>query len=270
MRPFLKWAGGKARLVPHIRRRLPPGARLIEPFVGSGAVFLNTDYPAYLLGDINADLIHVFLQLQEQGDAFIQACATLFTPETNTAAAYYALRAEFNATTDPVRRAVLFVYLNRHGYNGLCRYNAQGQFNVPFGRYRRPYFPAEEMQAFAAKARQALFVAADFRTVLSLAQPGDVVYCDPPYVPWSATAAFTDYVAGGFSLADQADLAQQAVALADRGIPVLISNHATPITAQLYADARVDTVLVGRSISCDGARRGAVTEVLALFGGMTE
>jgi DNA adenine methylase len=92
MRPFLKWAGGKARLVPHIRRRLPPEARLIEPFVGSGAVFLNTDYPAYLLGDINADLIHVFRQLQEQGDAVNQACATLFTPQTNTAAAYYALR----------------------------------------------------------------------------------------------------------------------------------------------------------------------------------
>jgi DNA adenine methylase len=266
MRAFLKWAGGKSRLVCYIRRWLPPGARLIEPFVGSGAVFLNTNYSAYLLGDVNKDLIYVFRQIQEHGDDFIEECATLFRPETNTASAYYALRDEFNSTTDLTRRAVLFVYLNRHGYNGLCRYNAQGQFNVPFGRYRQPYFPVNEMRAFADKAQQAQFIAADFRTVLSLAQPGDVVYCDPPYVPLSATATFTNYAAGGFSLADQIELAEQAAMLADRGIPVLISNHATPLTVSLYAKAHVDTVQVGRSISCDGTRRGYVSEVLAFFG----
>lgn len=267
MKPFLKWAGGKYRLVEQIKRRLPSGRRLIEPFVGSGAVFLNTDYSDYLLCDINADLIQVYEMLKQHGEKFIAYCKGLFTPENNTPQRYYALRAEFNETRDPWRKAALFVYLNRHGYNGLCRYNANGQFNVPFGRYKRPYFPDEEMRYFIHKAQHATFVCADFRTVMRQAQPGDVIYCDPPYVPLSDTANFTDYAAGGFGPEDQKDLARLAAALGARGIPVLISNHATEFTNNAYAAADVERLEVRRSISCDGANRGTAREVLALFGG---
>lgn len=270
MRPFLKWAGGKYRLVSHIQRRLPAGRRLIEPFVGSGAVFLNTEYADYLLGDINTDLIRVYDLLKYHGEAFIESCRALFVPEHNTPARYYALRQEFNETRDPWRKSVLFVYLNRHGYNGLCRYNTSGQFNVPFGRYTRPYFPEAEMRFFAQKAQHATFVCADFRTVMRQAQAGDVVYCDPPYVPLSATANFTDYAAGGFGPKDQQDLAQLAAELGDRGIPVLISNHATAFTEAAYAAANVERIDVRRFISCDGENRGTATEVLALFSGVSE
>ncbi|MCL6593451.1 MAG: Dam family site-specific DNA-(adenine-N6)-methyltransferase [Alicyclobacillus sp.] len=265
MKPFLKWAGGKYRLVQHIKRRLPPGQRLIEPFAGSAAVFLNTEYPAYVLADVNHDLIRVYETLRTHGDAFIAACQALFVPKNNTAERYYELRAEFNTTADAWRKAVLFVYLNRHGYNGLCRYNGRGQFNVPFGRYKQPYFPAAEMRYFAQKAQRVTFTCADFRTLLAAAQPGDVIYCDPPYVPLSATAHFTDYAAGGFGPADQHDLAELAKALADRGIPVLISNHATAFTEAAYAAADVEYIQVRRTISCDAANRGMAREVLALF-----
>jgi DNA adenine methylase len=268
MRPFLKWPGGKYRIVDHIKRRLPSGRRLIEPFVGSGAVFLNTDYQEYLLSDINADLILVYETLKRHGDTFIAYCKELFVPNNNTRERYVELRAEFNETKDPWRKAALFVYLNRHCYNGLCRYNASGQFNVPFGRYKRPYFPENEMRYFAQKAQRATFLCADFREVMQNAQAGDVIYCDPPYVPLSDTANFTDYAAGGFGLDDQRDLAQIAKTLGDRGIPVLISNHATEFTEDAYAAADVVQLEVQRFISCDGANRGTAPEVLALFGGV--
>ncbi|WP_281759161.1 Dam family site-specific DNA-(adenine-N6)-methyltransferase [Alicyclobacillus hesperidum] len=267
MRPFLKWAGGKYRLVEQIKRRLPPGARLIEPFVGSGAVFLNTDYEEYLISDINQDLIGLYQTLQRHGDDFIAYCKEQFVPENNTAERYYELRAEFNASSDPWRKSALFVYLNRHGYNGLCRYNANGEFNVPFGKYARPYFPEDEMRYFARKAQRAEFLCEDFRAVMRAAQPGDVIYCDPPYVPLSSTANFTDYAAGGFGTKDQEELAQLADQLGQADIPVLISNHATPFTEVVYAGAVQEFVAVPRFISCDGNNRGKVKEVLALFGG---
>lgn len=268
VKPFLKWAGGKLRIVAHIKEVLPPGRRLIEPFVGSGAVFLNTDYDHYLLADANPDLIGLYRQLQQEGEAFIRYCQRFFTPETNQRPVYYEYRDRFNRSQDPRERAALFLYLNRHGYNGLCRYNASGQFNVPFGRYKRPYFPEAEMEAFLEKARRARleFQVADFVETLSAAQVGDVVYCDPPYVPLSATANFTGYSKEGFGPAEQLRLAELAQALAARGVPVVISNHDTDFTAQAYARAREKRRLtVRRHISCDGANRNEVREILAVF-----
>jgi len=265
VRPFLKWAGNKYRLLERIRAQLPDGRRLVEPFVGSGAVFLNTDYPRYLLTDTNKDLIDLYLLVQSEGAAFIEDCRALFTPANNRAERYYRLRAEFNRTTDIHRRAALFVYLNRHGYNGLCRYNARGGFNVPFGRYKRPYFPESEMLAFNAKAQRAVFRHADFVKTLKATRAGDVVYCDPPYVALSPSANFTNYSAGGFDDNQQIELASAANRLADKGIPVLISNHNTEFTQHLYAKARTEHFHVQRFISCQSGRRGKAGELLALF-----
>ncbi|HAJ34778.1 MAG TPA: DNA adenine methylase [Chloroflexi bacterium] len=266
MKPFLKWAGGKARLVERIKAVLPSGRRLVEPFVGSGALFLNTEYDEYLLADANRDLINCYRQLQQGGPAFIDVCASYFTPVNNQPDAYYALRARFNATVDALEKAALFVYLNRHGYNGLCRYNGSGGFNVPFGRYVRPYFPRDEMLYFWRKATRCEFVVADFVTTLQATTPGDVVYCDPPYVPLSATAHFTSYSADGFSLASQWRLAQEAEAAARRGVPVVISNHDVPLTREIYAAADAHAFFaVQRNISCDRLHRTTAAELLAIF-----
>ena len=200
VRPFLKWAGNKYRIMDHIQNMLPEGERLVEPFAGSGAVFLNTDYREYLLADNNADLISLYQILSDQGEAFIETCSRLFRDATNKEAYYYRRRDEFNKTRNAVRKAALFIYLNRHGYNGLCRYNSKGGFNVPFGRYKKPYFPAKEMFVFHAKAKNARFVHLDFATVFNDLLIGDVVYCDPPYVPLSKSSNFTAYSAGGFDM----------------------------------------------------------------------
>lgn len=266
-RPFLKWAGNKYQILHRILQDLPAGNRLIEPFAGSGAVFLNTDYERYLINDINPDLIALFQTLQERGEEFIQYAARYFTPKNNTAEAYYRLRERFNTTRDVARKSALFLYLNRHGYNGLCRYNASHRFNVPFGRYARPYFPAAEMRAFHAKARRAKFVCVDFRKAMAGARRGNVVYADPPYVPLNDTSYFTSYSSTGFGSPEQEALAQLAEDLAGRGVPVLISNHDTPFTSKIYRNAGITRFRVRRSISCKGAERNEVNELLALFAG---
>ena len=265
-RPFLKWAGNKYQILEHVMAMLPSGKRLIEPFVGSGAVFFNADYKEYLLADSNEDLINLFLTLQREGESFIDYCRSFFTVETNVESHYYELREKLNFTSDSRLKAALFLYLNRHAYNGLCRYNSKGGFNTPFGQYAKPYFPEKEMRRFIDRARRATFQVADFRDTMRSARKGDVLYCDPPYVPLSATSNFTSYSSGGFGREDQTALAELAEELAGRGVPVLISNHATEFTLNAYKSARIEQLDVQRFISCDGDNRGTAREVLALFG----
>ena len=264
-RPFLKWAGGKYRLLDKLNPHLK-GAKLIEPFVGSGAVFLNQSFDRYLLGDINPDLINLYGFLKKEKSKFIRYAKSFFTPLNNTQTQYLAFRQEFNNGLKGRRRAALFIYMNRHGFNGLCRYNKSGGFNVPFGRYVKPYFPEKEMQHFLHHAKNAKFVCGDFTSLMNRSRRGDVVYCDPPYVPLSPTASFTSYAAQGFSYDQQVELAYRAQHLADRGVKVVISNHDNAITRQIYEDAVIESFPVRRFISCDGNKRGNAAELLAIYG----
>ncbi|MFK5915833.1 MAG: Dam family site-specific DNA-(adenine-N6)-methyltransferase [Woeseiaceae bacterium] len=265
-RPFLKWAGNKYRIIDQIKKSLPQGQRLIEPFAGSCAVFLNTDFESYIVNDNNPDLINLFNFLKNDGEAFIKKCRYYFSPKFNTEEQYYKIRVKFNATKDSYKRAIYFVYLNRHGYNGLCRYNLKGGYNVPFGRYKKPYFPQDEMLAFHNKAHKAQFVLSSFEHVMEKAESGDIIYCDPPYVPLSSSANFTNYSAGGFTMEKQQQLAELATRIAKNGIPVLISNHNTSFTRTAYKSAhKISKFHVRRFISCNGKKRGMAGELLALF-----
>ncbi|QLE83910.1 Dam family site-specific DNA-(adenine-N6)-methyltransferase [Shewanella sp. Scap07] len=265
-RAFLKWAGGKYKLVDALSGYLPEGDRLVEPFVGAGSVFLNTHYERYLLCDINQDLINLYKIIQSQPDKYIREAKAMFVANMNAKDAYYQVRTEFNQTQDPFVRSVYFLYMNRHGFNGLCRYNKKGGFNVPFGSYKKPYFPEAEILAFAEKAQRAEFKCIGYEQAFDLTQAGDVVYCDPPYAPLSTTASFTTYVGAGFSLDDQALLARKSRHTAiDRGIPVLISNHDIPLTRELYHGARFGTIQVQRNISQKGSARKKVDELMALY-----
>lgn len=265
--PFLKWAGRKTSIVSSIKELLPMEAkRFIEPFVGSGAVFLNTDYQKNLLADTNADLIHLFQILKSDGEKFVKRSKKLFVAENNQENRFYELRKEFNESTDLERRAELFIYLNRHCYNGLCRYNKRGEFNVPFGRYHNPYFPTVELTDFGEKLSTAELAIQDFRQTLGGAGKGDIVYCDPPYVPLTKTSSFTDYAKGGFGPEEQKKLVSCCISAAKRGAFVAISNHDTPETRELYEDARqIVPLLVQRFISCNGESRNKVKELIAVF-----
>ncbi len=267
-RAFLKWAGGKYMLSDVIQTMLPSGKRLIEPFVGAGTVFLNSDYSHYLLNDINQDLINIYQILQRQPAAYIEDTRKFFIANNNDPERYYQLRAEFNASKDSYFRSLIFLYLNRHGYNGLCRYNMSGGFNVPFGRYKKdPYFPEQELNYFAEKAQKATFICKDFGDVFKMAKTNDIIYCDPPYVPLSETASFTRYSGNGFGLDEQKALAKAAEKTQKRkNITVLISNHDTPFTRKIYQQAvELKAVQVARMISQKGGSRNKVAELLVLY-----
>jgi len=267
-RAFLKWAGGKYALCEVINKMLPKGDCLIEPFVGAGSVFLNSNFKRYILNDINQDLINLYKILQLTPEQFIIDANKLFNKQNNQADAYYELRNVFNNTQDSYQRSLLFLYLNRHGYNGLCRYNKSGGYNVPFGKYKKPYFPDKELKIFAEKAQRATFVCENYRKTFARAKSGDVIYCDPPYVPLSKTASFTSYAGNGFGLDEQADLANAAEEIVDNlaKATVLISNHDTIWTRKIYEHAyKIRKLHVARTISQKGSSRKKVGELMALY-----
>ena len=268
MRSALKWAGGKKKVVDEIASLLPKQGkkRLVEPFVGGGSVFLNLDFDEYLLVDMNNDLINLFNIIKNQPESYIADAQKLFTGETNQADKYYQLRTQFNLSHDPYERSLLFLYLNRHGYNGLCRYNKSGGYNVPFGSYKHPYFPYEELHYFSQRAQKATFMQGDFETAFAQLQPNDVVYCDPPYSPINPTSNFTAYAGNSFTDADQKRLVDCAQQAQSQGIATLISNHYVDFTKALYKDASKKKLFqVQRTISQKGKGRIKVKEVLALY-----
>lgn len=265
VRPFLKWAGSKYNCLDKIIPFFSEGKRLIEPFSGSGAVFMNTHYSSHLLGESNFDLINLFNSLQKQGNSFINLCQKYFNPEFNCKERYYQIRTDFNEAPYSLERAALFLYLNRHGFNGLCRYNSKGLYNVPFGLYTKPYFPENEMRLFHEKSQHAEFIHNDFRKTFDYAEKGDVIYCDPPYVPYLETTKRLPYTQKPFSTEDQIELAELAKETAGKGIPVILSNHDTEFTRHHYKNAEIKSFSVSRLISCQGDSRQPVRELIALF-----
>ncbi len=269
VRPFLKWPGGKFRLLPILKKQLTDNRYLVEPFAGAGALFLNTHHPEIIINDINPDLINIYRQLQQRGSEFIVEAKKYFQKRYNRPKAYYELRARFNRCKKPLERALLFLYLNRHGYNGLCRYNLQGQYNVPFGAYLAPYFPLEELLICHTRLQQVSLHCESFTSFLENLQTRDlsqmVIYCDPPYAPLSSTANFTGYAAAKFTLEDQKTLAIMARALAKQGAVILISNHDTPFTRSIYRGAKLKRIEVSRTISCQANKRSKVAELIACF-----
>lgn len=268
-RPFLKWAGGKYSLLPELDRRIPAGKRLVEPFVGGGSVFLNSEkHESFLLADVNADLINLY-QMLEVDHIRVCSLAKILFERANSEEAYKELRDEFNnQRMGAPERAAAFLFLNRHCFNGLIRYNRDGFFNVGWGKYEAPYFPEIEIKAFKQKSHKCVFLNAGYRRTLALAGEGDVVYCDPPYEPLPGTAGFTNYAAGGFSWADQISLAESCVAAHQRGAKVLISNSTAPRVIELYEQHgftlhRVDA---RRAISSKGSTRETAKDIVATLG----
>lgn len=259
----LKWAGSKTRVMESLSTHLPKGKRLVEPFVGSGAVFMNTDYDKYLLADINGDLINLYNIIMHQTESFIRIAREYFG-DMNGEHNYYIARNHFNLESGLLCRAVLFIYLNRHCYNGLSRYNQKGEFNVPWGRRDKVYFPQDEIRQFAAKAndKKAVFICCDFEEALAMTVAGDAIYCDPPYA-----SSFTQYHTGGFNQDDQQRLVTELRAAARRGCNVAVSNDYTLESVALYPGFVHHTITAPRSMSCKADGRQSVQELVATLGG---
>lgn len=267
---ILKWAGSKVRIMDQLRPHLPKAKRLVEPFAGSCAVMMNTDYEQYLIADANPDLINLYDALAFVPDGVIFEASILFN-QNNNDSDYYQLRNEFNSpksSMSQVRQASLFLYLNRHCFNGLCRYNQQGKFNVPFGQYKAPYFPKNEIDSFCDKAylTKTKILNLEWQDTLSLVDFSDGVYCDPPYM--GGRDSFTQYHTAGFSDADHEALAITLKDINDiQGNPITVSN--SPKAKELYADLGfiIHEIEAPRSIAGKGKRTPA-KEIIAVLAGV--
>ncbi|HFV0445976.1 TPA: Dam family site-specific DNA-(adenine-N6)-methyltransferase [Escherichia coli] len=266
-RSIFKWAGGKFGVLEQIFRYLPEGKRLIEPFVGGGAVFMNAGYQENLLNDVNADLINFYKTLQREAHSLI-TLAHRFFQDYNTQEGFLAVRNAFNKQVyDDLHRAAAFLFLNRHCFNGLTRYNQAGEFNVGYGKYKTPYFPLQEMEAFLGAEWRSEFVCGDFAAVIEAAGEGDVIFCDPPYEPLPNTEGFTNYSGHDFKFEEQKRLVSLLTDAHRRGAKVLITNSGAPNIRELYHDSgfRVEHLFARRSVSCKGDTRGVAHDVLGIL-----
>lgn len=265
--PPVKWVGGKTRLLPELLARMPARfGRYYEPFCGGAALFFKLAPERAVLGDANPELMNLYRVLArgdvEQVIEFLRAHAESHLAQHEY---YYQVRRLWNRSKawTEIQRAAAFVYLNKTCFNGLWRVNADGEFNVPKGDYKSPTIcDAEGLRAAAAALARAELREGNYWSTVLDAEPGDLVYMDPPYVPLTKTSSFTSYTEGGFGLEDQRLLAGGARMLMNRGVHVVLSNSDAPLVHELYTGFRIDRVQCGRGINSDASKRGAVSELI--------
>lgn len=263
-RPFLKWAGGKGQLLSELLARVPTAfGSYFEPFLGGGALFFALYTQGRVdeahLSDANSKLMDTYRAVRDEAEAVIAELPAF----TNDRELYYQVRSWRHDELGPARRAARFIYLNKTCYNGLYRENQRGEFNVPFGRYRRPRIcDADNLRAAALALRDAHLQSHDFDKVLDPAKSGDFVYFDPPYHPLSATSSFTSYREEGFGPDEQRRLARAFQQLDRRGVYVMLSNSDTPLIRELYGGYVVEQVEAARPINSKSERRGKISELI--------
>ena len=273
--PFIKWVGGKGRLLGQLEPLLPTRVTTwVEPFLGGGGTLfgLGLGRAETCFGaDINYPLVNAFRAVRDRLDDLIAELEGM-RRLGHYSTVYYQLREEFNSTPQSmlshgphadVRLAALFIYLNKTGFNGLYRVNQQGELNVSCGNYTEPrVFDADEMRAASAALQGVGLACVPWQRMLAKCTPDDFVYLDPPYVP--VTPDFK-YSQDGFTAEDHEALAMALRELSDCGARFMLSQSDTPGARDIYRDNRgwnTTVLTVSRSISSKASTRGDVTELV--------
>lgn len=265
--PFVKWAGGKRQLLPQIKERLPERYNnYYEPFVGGGAVTFELLPERALINDINKALINTYLQIQKVPEAFLKAVNELdeemcekrsddFCKEY-----YYSLREHYNdklmkAEYD-VELAALFVFINKHCFNGLYRVNGKGLFNVPYNNSRRMSVNENIIMESSKYLQRVNIIDGDFEDACKNAKRGDFIFLDSPYAPLNPTS-FESYTKEGFDIESHRRLAKFYDELTSRGCYCMLTNHNTDLINELYGKKgyKMDVVNVKRMINSDAKGR---------------
>lgn len=261
----MKYPGSKRLILDKVLRRIGSGNVLVEPFCGSCVVGFNADFDRVVFNDINQELIGIYQRLISEREAFIHELANMFTPAFNTREFFLSAREQFNRSTDKNERAALLFYLSRHCYNSLIRFNKGGGFNSPFGRYDKPYFPEKELLSFIEQCHRFVFTSTSFENVFLTLPASSTVYVDPPYCMATKTANFKSYQSGGFTDHQHVLLRDLCQESAQNGHHVVLSNHSTKFTRELYKDTKQYRFSVTRTISSKTSDRKPAAELLATF-----
>jgi DNA adenine methylase len=264
--PVLKWVGGKTKLLPELVARMPARfGRYYEPFAGGAALFFRVQPERAVLNDANVDLIRTYLAIANFPEAVLAKLKT--HARRHDPDHYEAMRARWNANRrrswSNIDIAAAFIYLNKTCFNGLWRVNRAGAFNVPIGRYTNPAIYRPDAIRAASRALADVHLrSGSYQSAVTDATRGDFVYFDPPYDPITRTANFTSYTSGVFGREQQAELAELAYQLADRGCHVMLSNHDTRFIRSLYSGFHMARVTCPRAINSDATKRGAARELI--------
>lgn len=260
-KPFLKWAGGKSRLIPQYTTYFPANYQTYyEPFLGGGAIFFYLQPNQAFLSDINRQLINAYQCVRNHTEELISRLEK--HQQHHNQSYYYQMRSQkFSNSLDQAAR---LIYLNKTCFNGLYRENRHGQFNVPMGKYKNPRICSRELLITAAKTLQsATLKVQSFEAIVNQANsPADFVYFDPPYHPLSPTSNFTSYSHHKFGVDEQEKLAEIFGILHSRGVKVMLSNSNTELIRYLYKDFNIHPIQAGRAINSNPQNRGKITELL--------
>jgi DNA adenine methylase len=252
--PVLKWAGGKKQMLNILVPNSPKNYnKYIEPFVGGGALFFELAPKNGVISDSNPEIIHLYKTIASNVDELINELKGMKNEEEF----YYAIRATQPETLTEIRKAARTLYLNRTCYNGLYRVNKNGQFNVPFGKYKNPKICDEEnLRAVSKVLQNATIIQNDYREVLhKYAEPGDFIFLDPPYFPISQYSDFKRYTKEQFHDEDQRILAEEVKRLRDIGCHVLLTNSNHPMVHELYKEFDISVHQTKRNISSNASKR---------------
>ena len=260
--PFVKWAGGKRQLLPQIKERMPEKYNnYFEPFVGGGAVLFELLPSSALINDINKALINAYRQICNVPEAFINAVNRLDTEMWEDGKKYYySLRERFNdklmKSEYDVELAALFVFINKHCFNGLYRVNGKGLFNVPYNNNRKASVDEKAILNVSKYLQGVTIIDGDFEEACQEAQKGDFVFIDSPYAPLNPTS-FESYTKEGFDIESHKRLANLYDELTDRGCFCMLTNHNTELINELYGNKgyTIDVVSVKRMINSDASNR---------------
>ena len=260
--PFVKWAGGKRQLIPQIRERMPEKYNdYYEPFVGGGAVIFDLLPANALINDINIALINTYRTICNEPDAFLKEVNRLDNDMWEDGKKYYySIREHYNdklmRSEYDVELAALFVFINKHCFNGLYRVNGKGLFNVPYNNSRRVSVDEDVIIATSEYLRGVTIIDGDFEQACKNAKKGDFVFIDSPYAPLNPTS-FESYTKEGFDIESHKRLAKLYNELTARGCYCMLTNHNTELINELYGnkDYKIDVVSVKRMINSDASNR---------------
>ena len=265
MVPFLKWVGGKRQLLADIRKFIPDfTGRYIEPFLGGGAVYFDLEAKQSWINDINPELVNCYEVVRDDVAGLIK-----HLQHHKYEKSYFMSQRSLDRqdggldNLTKLERASRFIYLNKTGFNGMYRVNSKGFFNVPMGRYKDPKIVNADILNQASKILKTANISnLQFSEVLQHCHRDDFVYVDPPYIPVSPTANFTQYSEGAFGLKQQQQLASELRDLHKRGVKFLASNAHADLVYDLYDGFKIELVHAKRSINSKASARQAVQEVL--------
>jgi DNA adenine methylase len=263
----LRWIGGKQRyadvVAGYLRTVVMDGGRYFEPFVGGASIFFALRPEAAVLGDSNSDLIEFYNQLEVRPLELWSAVNEL--AQDVTTEVYYQARNEFNSGCDGLRRAALFLFLNRTGFNGIWRVNRSGHYNVPFGDRGLALCDLETWLSFAGCLSRATLVCEDYPITLKKVRAGDAVYLDPPYFVSTGRELFTRYTHAGFSRADHLSLSKEMDRLTGLGARVVLTIREDPFIMELYRDYKIDSAGVKNCVNARGGHSRVVDLTIRNF-----